>query len=98
MAAQVIRPRLAFFQNDILGLARISDQLAKNSPSASEMNSQRSRTLDLWNLFPCFCKSPSDVETGLPPLTSTLGRALEDKRYPELMVRSVSAVTTASFV
>lgn len=97
-AAQVVPPRLAFFQNDVLGLARLSDQLAIDGPSASEMKSQRSRVLDLWNLFPCFCKSPSDVGNGLAPLTVVLGRALEDKRYPELLVRSVSTTTSGSFV
>jgi ribosomal RNA-processing protein 12 len=81
-AVQVMPPRLAFFQKDVLGLARISDQLALGTKN------QRSRVLDLWNLFPCFCRSPSDVESGLPTLTVILGRALEDKRYPELLVRS----------
>ena len=95
-AVQVIPPRLAFFQNDVLGLARISDQLATNGSSAAEMKSQRSRVLDLWHLFPCFCRSPSDIESGIPSLTVTLGRALDDKRYPELLVSLVSTTVNVN--
>jgi len=84
--AQAVPPRLAFFQSDVLGLARICDKLAATGP-ASERNFHHRVVVDLWSLFPCFCKSPSDIESAMPPLVTTLCRALDDKRYPELLVR-----------
>lgn len=84
-AAQPAPPRLAFFQSDVMELARSCDKLAATS-SASVQNFHRCRVVDLWSLFPCFCKSPSDVETVMPTLTPSLSRALDDKRYPELLV------------
>jgi ribosomal RNA-processing protein 12 len=85
-AAQAVPPRLAFFQSDVLGLARSCDKIAATS-AVAEQNMYHSRVVDLWSLFPCFCKSPLDIEAAMPALTATLGRALEDKRYPELLVR-----------
>lgn len=86
MAAQASPPRLAFFQSDVLGLARICDKFAATGPLANR-NFYHSRVVDLWSLFPCFCKSPVDIGAAMPSLTTTLGRALDDKRYPELLVR-----------
>lgn len=86
MAAQASPPRLACFQSDVLGLARVCDKLAATGPIA-ERKFHHSRVVDLWSLFPCFCKSPIDIEAAMPSLTTTLGRALDDKRYPELLVR-----------
>jgi hypothetical protein len=87
-AAQVVPPRLVFFQNDVLELGRLCDQLATKSTSDSEKKNLRTRVIDLWCLFPCFCRAPSDIEAALPSLTVTLGRVLNDKRYPELLVSS----------
>ena len=84
-AAQATPPRLAFFQSDVLGMARCCDKLAAASPVA-EQRKLRKRVVDLWSLFPCFCRSPSDIEAAMPKMTATLSRALEDKRYPELLV------------
>jgi hypothetical protein len=84
--AQATQPRLAFFQSEVLGLARSCDKLAATS-SVVEKNIHHRRVVDLWSLFPCFCKAPSDIETAMPTLTASLSRALEDKRYPELLVR-----------
>jgi len=85
MAAQAKQPRLSFFQTDILALARTSDKLA--ATIFVERNFHLSTVVDLWGLFPSFCKRPSDLKSALPPLTITLARALEDDRYPQLVVR-----------
>jgi hypothetical protein len=78
-------PKLAFFQTEVLGLARDCDRMAATCPPA-ERNFHRQRVIDLWSLFGCFCKSPSDVASVMPSLSTTLGKALEDKRYPKLVV------------
>ena len=86
-----IPPRLEFFQKNVLELARQCDALSKqsNSSKASIRNASRTRVVELWNLFPFFCSAiPSDMVQVLPSLNTTLGRVLEDKRYPELLVRA----------
>lgn len=85
MVSQPEPPRLAFFHGQVLDLARTYDMLASTGP-ASEKRFHRCRVVDLWSLFPCFCKSPSDIEAALPPLSETLSRAICDKRYLELTV------------
>lgn len=84
---QPVAPRLTFFETDVLGMARICDKLAATGGGVSTTLYNRQLVVDLWSLFPCFCRSPSDLAQALPSLTTTLGRALEDKRYPELLVR-----------
>ena len=86
-------PRLEFFQHHVLALARQCDTLSKqSSPLPSQKQSTvcraaRTRVIDLWNLFPCFCSPlPCDLVQVLPALNVTLVRVLEDKRYPELLV------------
>ena len=86
-------PRLEFFQHHVLALARQCDTLSKqSSPLPSQKQSPvcrtaRTRVIDLWNLFPCFCSPlPCDLVQALPSLNVTLVRVLEDKRYPELLV------------
>jgi NUC173 domain len=84
-----VPPRLEFFQRNVLELARQCDTLSKQSTSstASIRNASRTRVVELWNLFPCFCSAiPADIVQVLPSLNVTLGRVLEDKRYPELLV------------
>jgi hypothetical protein len=84
-----IPPHLEFFQKNVLELARQCDTISKQSKAskASIRNAARARVIDLWNLFPCFCLAvPSDIVQVLPSLHVTLGRVLEDKRYPELLV------------
>jgi ribosomal RNA-processing protein 12 len=78
-------PRLAFFQTMVLSLARSCDKLAA-AGTAKDQRAHRDRVIALWSLFPCFCKHPADIESTVPTFTATLGRALEDKRYPELLV------------
>jgi NUC173 domain len=88
VAADGIVPlRLEFFQKDVLEIARKCDTVAKTSPSVSDRKASHARVIELWNLFPCFCRSPTDITTILPALTTTLGRVLGDTRYPELLVR-----------
>ena len=65
-------------------MARVCDRLAVNSGKSQSFH--RARVIDLWSLFPVFCKDPVDIEESLAPLGTTLGRAIQDKRYPELLV------------
>ena len=84
------RPRLAFFQSHVLGLARKCDAgSAGDNLTAVEASIQRSRVLDLWCLFPSFCLHPLDIELTFPTLAQTVLRAMGDKRYPELLVSLV---------
>lgn len=77
--------RLDFFQSSVMPLARKCDHLAAHSP-LSERNFHRMCVVRLWELFPCFCASPDDIEEIFPSLSETLCKALEDIRYPELLV------------
>lgn len=80
------RPRLAFFQSYILGLARKCDaSSAKANMTAVEVSIERLRVIDFWSLFPSFCKSPTDIEVIFPTLAQTLVRAMSDERYPQLV-------------
>lgn len=76
--------KLAFFHQSILPLARYYDALSMNEPSKA--SSHRSVILALWALFPCFCRNPTDLESSLPKLAPLLVRAMNDVRYPELVV------------
>jgi ribosomal RNA-processing protein 12 len=88
LAAQPTQPRLAFFQSTVLQMARECDKLTAASATTSTMrNLYKTRVIELWSLFPCFCKSPIDVDDILPAMASILAKALADKRYPELVVR-----------
>jgi ribosomal RNA-processing protein 12 len=82
--AQSQTSRLAFFQQEILAIARVCDRLAATA-NAEKKNFHHARVVDLWSLLPCFCLRPSDVESSLPALTTTLCRAIEDNRYPQLV-------------
>lgn len=85
--ASPYRPRLAFFQSHVLGLARKCDAAsASDHLTAVEASIQRSRVIDLWSLFPSFCLRPLDIEVTFPALSQTIVRAMGDKRYPELLV------------
>ena len=95
-----VPPRLEFFQKDVLELARQCDTLSKQgkTSSTSIRNASRTRVIELWNLFPCFCSpTPSDIVQVLPSLNVTLGRVLEDKRYPELLVSGVHFLRFSCF-
>jgi ribosomal RNA-processing protein 12 len=75
--------KLAFFQSRILGLARECDKLAASS---KEVKFHQARVVDLWSLLPCFCRRAVDIVASLPALTSVLKKALEDRRYPQLVL------------
>jgi NUC173 domain len=80
--------RLDFFQSAVMPLARLCDQLAATRPPA-ERNYHRTCVVRVWELFPCFCAAPEDVEEIFPSLSDTLCKALGDTRYPELLVSSI---------
>jgi NUC173 domain len=84
LASQPEHPKLAFFQSSVLGLARVCDKLA--TTTKKNHNFYQARVVDLWSLLPCFCKAPTDIDDVLPSLATTFGKALEDKRYPQLVV------------
>lgn len=88
MTAQPQSPNLSFFQKDVLGMARICDKLAHSTSSNATRNIQKLRVIEIWALFPCFCIGPADLPLVMPTLSTTLSRAMEDKRYPQLVVGS----------
>ena len=82
------RPRLAFFQTHILGIARKCDAItASEKLTVVESSIHKSYVVDLWSLFPSFCLDPIDVDVTFPTLAQILIRAMSDERYPQLMVR-----------
>lgn len=83
--AQPNRPRLSHFQQHVLSLARDCDKLAVTSKKDRAFHHHR--VVDLWSLFPVYCKGPCDVAASLSTLATTLSRAIADKRYPQLVVR-----------
>lgn len=94
MDSNPYRPRLAFFQSHVLGLARKCDMASANDHlTAVEASIQRSRVVDLWCLFPSFCLHPLDIEVTFPALAQTLVRAMSDKRYPELLTIICTGLT-----
>jgi hypothetical protein len=78
---------LAFFQDQVLPLARSFDALPKES-SIDDI-SRRHHAVELWALFPGFCVEPKDLATSLPKLAPILVRAMKDKRYPQLLVSTL---------
>jgi hypothetical protein len=81
------RPRLAFFQTQMLGIARKCDAAsASTNFTAAQSSILKSRVVDVWYLFPSFCNYPIDIEITFPSLAQTLVRAMADERYPQLMV------------
>ena len=83
MAVQTRQPHLAFFEQEILGLARKCDAFAAAHPSAATFH--QSRVADLWALLPCFGMNPADLQLTFPNLAQTLVRAMGDARYPQLI-------------
>lgn len=80
------RPNLAFFQNHVLVLARECDKLA--TTNQKHCNFYHNQVSELWSLFPVLCKTSNDIAASLDAIVSTLCAALEDNRYPQLLVRS----------
>ncbi|KAL3919924.1 MAG: hypothetical protein SGILL_003511 [Bacillariaceae sp.] len=75
---------LAFFQAEVLPLARKFDALSAQV-EASKSAVFRTRVIDLWGLFPVFCRNPADVSGAFENLTPILVKAIFDTRYPELL-------------
>jgi hypothetical protein len=78
------RLELAFFQDKVLHLGRQFDALALNSPEKAPM--LKGQVIDLWGLFPAFCRYPADITKSFPKLAVILMRAMNDDRYPQLVV------------
>jgi hypothetical protein len=78
------RTHLAFFQTEVLPLARKCDALFANS-EGSKGTMLRSQVINLWGLFPIFCRFPADVATTFPNLAPILIKAMNDERYPEFV-------------
>jgi ribosomal RNA-processing protein 12 len=102
-SAPVHRPRLAFFQSHILGLARKCENRRAEcdsggsvsvAGSAIEAKHQSACSMQLWSLLPGFCEQASDVTASFKNIARILGKALEDKRYPELMMVVCGALQT----
>ncbi|KAG7353945.1 NUC173 domain containing protein [Nitzschia inconspicua] len=74
---------MAFFQNEVLPLARSFDMMASRGGPCSEM--YQNLVVDLWSLFPVFCCFPGDSDQILPHLAPTIVKAMNDERYPELI-------------
>lgn len=86
---------LAFFQDEVVPLARQIDNAAANKSGNS--NAQRLIVVELWSLLQCFCVRPNDLMLALPKIASILARAMKDKRYPELLVsKKVTKVLVGS--
>jgi ribosomal RNA-processing protein 12 len=89
------RPHLEFFQSTVLEMARRCDAYsAAANVKKADAKAHRARVLDLWELFPCFCQSPVDVDAAFPSLAQILMRAMGDSRYPELVTIICSGLTT----
>jgi hypothetical protein len=78
------RLHLSFFHRKVLPLARHHDTLSGKDPA--KFLFYKGRVLGLWSLFPCFCRRPADFASAFPILAPVLVRAMNDERYPELVV------------
>lgn len=75
---------LYFFQHTVLPLARFYDSLGADSTMDSLK--QKRTVISLWALFPSFCRRPTDLESEFGGLAPLLVKAMNDERYPELVV------------
>ena len=76
---------LSFFHEQVLPLAREFDALyVKGSTAGNAVF--RSQVINLWTLFPVFCRAPVDLETSFPKLAPILIKAMSDEKYPEFVV------------
>jgi ribosomal RNA-processing protein 12 len=93
------RPRLAFFQSHILGLARKCENRKAECDAGGkggeiEAKHQSGCSMQLWSLLPGFCEQASDVTASFKNIARIMGKAMEDKRYPELLMIVCSALQT----
>ncbi|VEU40436.1 unnamed protein product [Pseudo-nitzschia multistriata] len=80
---------LSFFQDQVLSLAREFDALSAKG-KASSTAVFRSQVINLWALFPVFCRAPVDIGSSFPKLAPILIKAMNDDRYPEFVVSNES--------
>ena len=76
---------LAFFHEQVLPLAREFDALFVKGSTAGNVVF-RSQVINLWALFPVFCRAPKDLDAAFPKLVPILLKAMSDERYPEFVV------------
>ncbi len=82
--------QLSYFLKGILPIARHCDTLCRGrgptSSSANEAKTQSFRVVQLWQLFPCFCASPSDISSSLwDDLTPVIASELQGTPYPDII-------------
>ncbi len=79
--------QLSYFQKGILTIAKHCDSLCQcpTSLSANEAKTQSLRVVQLWQLFPCFCASPSDIALSLWDLATVIASELQNTRYPDII-------------
>lgn len=76
---------LSFFHEQVLPLAREFDSLyVKGSTAGNAV--LRSQVINLWALFPVFCRAPKDLDIAFPKIAPILIKAMSDERYPEFVV------------
>ena len=75
---------LSFFRDEVLPLAREFDATFVNGTSENAIC--RSQVINLWNLFPVFCREATDLDVTLNNLAPILMKAMNDQRYPEFFV------------
>jgi len=92
---------LAYFQSNILALARQCDiaasalQKTEDENVAVEVSQQRQACTDLFALLQVFCSCyPSDVAESFVKLCPTLIKAMQDKRYPHFTTTICTSLQT----
>ncbi len=90
------RLHLSFFHEQVLPLAREFDSLfVKGSTAGNAVF--RSQVINLWSLFPVFCRAPEDIDVAFPKLAPILMKAMTDERYPEFVVSTETRRRAVSF-
>uniref|UniRef100_A0A7S4EQ48 RRP12 HEAT domain-containing protein n=1 Tax=Pseudo-nitzschia australis TaxID=44445 RepID=A0A7S4EQ48_9STRA len=84
---------LSFFQEQVLPLARQFDALfVKGSTAGNAVF--RSQVINLWTLFPVFCRAPVDLDDAFSKLAPILIKAMSDERYPEFVTAICNGLDT----
>ncbi|CAN0187651.1 unnamed protein product, partial [Discosporangium mesarthrocarpum] len=78
--------RLAWFQGNVLALAKECDGIARSGQlGVNEARTQGFRVEQLWALFPGFCARPTDIAGAFGALAPVLANAMQDSRYPGIL-------------
>ena len=51
-----------------------------------EASIQRNRVVELWSLFTMVCGNPSNLTVTFPGMAQSLGMAMNDIKYPQLVL------------